>query len=357
MTKEIQNPDIKTIKTLTSSCLRTANHELRTVDNVIGEMVRAKAVMAPMSGVTDIPFRLMVRRYGCKFAFTEMIDVNGILYKNRKTYELMERIPEDLPLGVQIVGEDERKISYVAAFCEEKGFRVLDINAGCPARKVVTPGKGSALLKDPRKLASIVKRLVKERNIPITVKIRSGWSSDNPNYIEVAKALEDAGAASICMHSRTRDQFYRGKADHEATRLLKEAVRIPVFASGNIFSAQDAADAIAQTGCDGVFVARGALGNPWIFKNINDHFNGVPFEEKRGFEEIKDIMIEHFELCAEHCDERRMISRMYKHVTWYLKGYKGLNEVMKEYQALESLEEVNGFIERLALDGRHLCLS
>ncbi len=234
----------------------------------IAEMIRARVVLAPMSGVADIPFRLMARKFGCRFAFTEMVDVNGIINRNRKTLQLLEGVPGDSPLGVQVVGQDEDKILRAAEECQSKGFAVLDINAGCPARKITKAGKGSALLKEPRKLGRIVRKLTGALSIPVTVKIRSGWDERNRNYLEVAKLVEAEGASAICVHSRTSDQQYRGKADHEVTRAVKEAVNIPVFASGNIFTGRDVGDVIERTGCDAVFVARGSLVRPWLFSEI-----------------------------------------------------------------------------------------
>lgn len=323
----------------------------------IDEMVRARAVLAPMSGITDIPFRMMARKFGCRFAFTEMIDVNGIVYSNRKSFKLMDRACGDDPIGVQIVGADENKLLYVAQVCEEKGFDVLDINAGCPARKVVKSGKGSALLKDPVKIARIIRMIVSKLKIPVTVKIRSGWDEDSLNYLEVAKAAASEGASSICIHSRTREQMYKGKVRHDIAGAVKKAMDIPVFASGNIFTAQDAFDVYKDTGCDGVYIARGALGRPWIFSEINNMF----FSDGSGdvsfggplFVDIKKIMIDHFSICREYYEGKWLVSRMYKHVAWYLKGLKNLNEVMKEYRTVSDLASFIDFTDRLSLDERN----
>jgi len=316
-------------------------------------MIKARAILAPMAGVADIPFRLMARKFGCRFAFTEMIDSNGVAYNNKKTFQLMEKVSGDEPLGVQIVGEDPERLLNAAKLCEDRGFEVLDINAGCPARKVVSAGKGAALLKDPHKLSRIIGRIVGGVHMPVTVKIRSGWDEDNLNYLEVAKMIAGEGASAICVHPRTKDQMHKGRADHDIIRRVKEEVNIPVFASGNIFSARDAADVLANTGCDAVFVARGALGRPWIFREIYDHLGKNDRPAEASFDMIKETALEHFELCLQHYGEDRARSRMYKHVMWYMKKFKNIDAVMKRYRGVSGLSSFRDLMERLRLDERN----
>lgn len=317
-------------------------------------MLAARIVMAPMAGVTDVPFRLMVRKFGCRFAFTEMIDSSGMLYKNRRTAAMLSHPAEDSPLGVQISGEDADKFLYTAKICEEKGFDVVDVNAGCPSKKVVKGGKGAALLKDPSKLAAIVETLVKNLSIPVTVKIRSGWDEGTLNYTEVARVVERAGASAICIHPRTREQMYKGKAEHDAVREVKEAVKIPVFASGNIFSPEDVESVMARTGCDGVFIARGALGRPWIFNETYDYLTGKREPYWPLFEDIKAVALEHFVIAAgEYPNFVKARSRMYKQMCWYLKRYKGLNDIMKVYSKLQDVDGLRDFISRLELGNRN----
>lgn len=316
-------------------------------------MIEAKAVLAPMSGITDIPFRLMARKFGCRFAFTEMVDVNGIAYNNRKTLKYLSRVLGDEPLGVQIVGESSERLLFAAKMCEEKGFEVLDINAGCPARKVTKGGKGAALLKDIPKLAAIVGKIVKNLTIPVTVKIRSGWDEGSLNYMEAAKAVEAEGASAICIHTRTQREMYKGKADHTITAHLKSKIKIPVFASGNIFKPEDVKKILDDTGCDGVFIARGALGKPWIFRGIEAIFGGKDIFTPPGFDEIKRIMLEHFTLSIEHQGDVLARKKMYKHVTWYLKRFKNLNEIMRVYQKVEDLDSFKGFLDILKVDEKN----
>jgi len=331
---------------------------VKTMDNAIGKMIKAKAVLAPMAGVTDIPFRMMARKNGCAFAFTEMVDSSGVIYKNHKTFKLLERVPGDEPLGVQIVGEDEDKLLHVAKVCEDRGFGVIDLNAGCPVRKIVKQGKGSALLKNPAKLAAIVRTLVKSLSVPLTVKIRSGWGDDNLNYMEVARLLEGEGVSAICVHPRTKEAMHKGEVNYGIVGELKENLSIPVFASGNIFTALDAISVLENTGCDAVFVARGALGRPWIFKEINNALLGTPKEEVLPFCEVKKAMLKHFKLALQFYDEHLAASRMYKYITWYLRKRKNLDTVMKRYRSVRNLEDFEDFLSRLHMNEKnHLKLS
>jgi len=324
------------------------------ISDPIRGMVDARAVMAPMSGVTDVPFRLIMRKFGCRFAFTEMIDVNGIVYNNRKTLSMLERPEKDSPLGVQIVGENKEKIIHAAKVCEGKGFDLIDLNVGCPAPKVIKGGKGVALLKDLRKLAGIVRKLVKSVKLPVTVKIRSGWDRENLNYLEAAKMIETEGASAICIHPRSREQQYKGKPDHDMIREIVEAVDIPVFASGNMFKPQDIEEVISLTGCDGVFIARGVLGKPWIFRQIEEYSSGEEYSWDPSFDELKRIIMEHVSLSLKYYEERLAFSRMYKHICWYLKKYKNLNEIMKEYVRAREWGSFLIFMDKLRLEGNRL---
>jgi tRNA-dihydrouridine synthase B len=319
--------------------------------------LRARAVLSPMAGVTDVPFRLICRKFGCRFAFTEMVDVNGIAYRNIKTMKYLDMLPGDTPLGAQIVGRDEKKMLDAALLCQDRGFGVIDINAGCPARKVVKGGKGSALLRDPLLLGKIIGLLTSKLSSDVTVKIRSGWDEASVNYLEVARIAESEGAKAICVHPRTKDEMYRGSnISHEPTREVKQVVKIPVFASGNIFSADDACSVMETTGCDGVFVARGTLSRPWIFRDIERIFDGDSPAEEPGFEEVKLIMKEHFALAEDHYGRFMAVKRMYKHVTWYLKKYKNLNDVMNSYRLVKDIGTFREFLDRLSLDGRKMVL-
>jgi len=324
--------------------------------SIYGNLKHPYIMLAPLSGVTDVPFRLIARKFGCKFAFTEMVDVNGIHYNNVKTFKMFDRPKEDAPLGAQIVGQDEEKMLAAAKLCEDKGFRLVDINAGCPARKVVKGGKGSALLKDPKHLGNIIRRLTNELTIPVTVKIRSGWDKDSKNFMEVARIAQEEGAKAICIHTRTQNQMYKGKPEHDDARQIKEALSIPVIVSGNMFNPEDIKEVLDQTLCDGAMIARGVLGRPWIFKEVEDYLTSGSYENgDPTFQEIKETIKEHFMLCLDHYSKYLAFKRMYKHICWYLKPYRNLDSIMKEYSKVKTPEELFIFIDRLHLeDGRRM---
>ena len=319
----------------------------------VRQIIKAKAILAPMSGITDIPFRLMARKYGCEFAFTEMIDVNGIIYNNRKSFQLMDKVKGDEPLGVQLVGQDADKFLRVAKICEEKGFKLVDINAGCPARKVVTPGKGAALMRDPVKLSKIVKKLVKGLSIQVTVKMRSGWNDKSINFLEVAKAIQGEGADAVGIHVRTKEQMYKGEVRYDFISKLKNKIKIPVIASGNIFTAQDVKTVLENTGCDAVFVARGALGHPWIFDDIKKCLKNEEESYNPDFRDFKRIVKRHFLLSTKYYTFSIVKKKMYKHLTWYFKKHKGLNDIMKEYMEIEDTEEFEEFIKNLHVEEKN----
>ncbi len=318
---------------------------------MIEKMLKAGAVMAPMSGITDVPFRKMIGKFGCAFAFTEMVDVNSIYYKNRRSFRYMEISEDDPPLGIQIVGQDLNKIVPVAEFCQEKGFKLLDINAGCPARKVIKGGKGAALLKEPEKLGNIIKKLVKILRIPVTVKIRNGWDKQSINCLSVAKIVEDSGASALCIHPRTGDQMYKGIPDHAVIKQIKHDLGIPVFASGNMFDVGEVDKVINDTGCDGVFIARGALGRPWFFRDLKKYFNtGLKEDTVPDLEYIKQVMLEQFRYNVEFYGESLGQKRMYKHMCWFLKKRKNLDAIMKAFRKNENYEKARLFMEDIEED-------
>lgn len=321
-------------------------------NNPLAELIRVKAFMSPMSGVTDLPFRLLIQKYGCRFAFTEMIDANGLFYKNKKTFLMLNRDSDKITYGAQIAGEDEEKILAAGKVCEEHGFKLLELNAGCPVKKVVKDGKGSALLKTPKKLGSIVDRLVKELSIPVTVKIRSGWDDNNLNYLETAKILEGSGAGAICIHPRTRTQMYKGNPDHNITRAIKETVNIPVFASGNIFTVKDFSNTLNSTKCDGAAIARGALGRPWLFNEINDYLSGKQPRPEPSFKELKNIILEHVSLCMKYYEPEKIFQKMHKHMQWYLRPFKNRHPIMLKYTRIKYFDEFEIFLDNLELDNQ-----
>ena len=235
----------------------------------IGNVELKNAIaLAPMAGVTDLPFRLLCKEQGCGLMYTEMVSAKALLYKNRNTKPLLETRPEEEPVAVQLFGSDPEIMSEMALQLEEGPYAIIDVNMGCPVPKIVNNGEGSALMKDPKLAEQILTAMVKKLHKPVTVKFRKGFNDSNINAVEFAKMAESCGVAAVAVHGRTREQYYSGKADWDIIRQVKEAVSIPVWGNGDVFTPEDAKRMKEETGCDGIMVARGAKGNPWLFKRI-----------------------------------------------------------------------------------------
>ena len=315
----------------------------------ITEIIHAKVFLAPMAGVTDIPFRLIAHSFGCRFSFTEMIDVNGLAYNNAKTIRMLDQATGLPTPAVQIIGINETNIIKAALFCQEKGYNLLEFNAACPVKKIVKQGKGAALLKDLPRLKNIISNLVKELSVPVTVKIRSGWDNNHINCTAAARATAQAGARAVCIHPRTREQMYRGKADHQLTAAVKAAVDIPVFASGDIYHPGDVIRVMRETKCDAVAIARGAFGRPWLFAQIYQSLSGNNPAPNPPFEKIKTIIEQHLLLSVKFYGEKRGLLRMQKRILWYLKEYKNKQLIMEEYRKLTHPEQFRIFLENISL--------
>ena len=295
--------------------------------------------LAPMAGVTDLPFRKICRRYGCGVTCSEMVRAKGIYYKDKKTAGLMKLSEDEKPAAVQIFGSDPEIMGKAAPEAEEAGASFIDINMGCPAPKIVNNGDGSALMKNPRLAGEIVKAVTRAVSIPVTVKIRKGWDTDNA--VESAKILEANGAAAITVHGRTREQFYSGKADWEVIKNVKEAVNIPVIGNGDIFTPYDALKMLEVTGCDGVMVARGAQGNPFIFRQIEEL---IKTGEVTYFPSVREKLVqawEHTKMLVEEKGENRGIKEARKHIAWYIKGMKDSSAMKNRVFKAVSLEEID----------------
>lgn len=298
-------------------------------------------LLAPMAGITNLPARLVARDCGASLCFTEMVSINGLVREGKKSLELVEGTPEDRPLGVQIFGDDPQLMAEAARIVAPYGD-LIDINMGCPVRKVVNSGAGSALLRDPLRVRDIIRSTRRAVELPLTVKIRSGWQCGEENYLEIARIAEDEGCDAVTLHPRTRSQMFEGKADWDKIRILKESVKIPVIGSGDLFTGADVTGMLAETGCDAVMVARGGMGNPWIFREAAGAPAPTPAERLA-------VALRHMELFCEHQGEGIAVREMRKHFSWYAKGIPGAatfrNAVNRIDRKDELVELLHGFFQ------------
>ena len=315
---------------------------------VIGNVsLENNVILAPMAGVTDLPFRLLCKEQGAGLLCMEMVSAKAIMYGNKNTDKLMEIAPEEMPVSLQLFGSDPDIIAEMAAKIEEKPFAILDINMGCPVPKVVNNGEGSALMRDPKLAAEIVRKTSKAIQKPVTVKIRKGFDDEHVNAVEMAKYLEDAGAAAITVHGRTRQQYYSGEADWEIIRKVKEAVSIPVIGNGDVTGAESAERLLKETGCDGIMVGRAAQGNPWIFREIVAYLETGEKLQRPTTEEVKAMIRRHAKLQLKCKGEYIGIREMRKHVAWYIAGYPGAARLRKEVCAVEHFDELEDLLTRI----------
>jgi nifR3 family TIM-barrel protein len=278
-------------------------------------------VLAPLAGISDMPYRLMNRRFGCCFAFTEMISALSLVNDSRRTLRMLGSEPQDRPLGVQLVGSDPSVLTRAIEILKPFKFDVIDLNAACPARKVVGVDQGAALMKEPAKIEALLRAMVAAADVPVTIKIRSGWDISSQNAREVALRAQDAGVQAVFVHGRTRSQGYSGRVSYDVIAQVKQALTIPVIGSGDVFSAAHALEMLKQTGCDGITVARGALGNPWIVTEIECALAGEEAPPRPSPAAISTLMLEHLDMCVDLYGEIQGIKRFRKFFGWYTKGF------------------------------------
>lgn len=309
-------------------------------------------ILAPMAGVTDLPFRMLCKEQGCGLVCTEMVSAKAILYKNKNTKELLQVRQEERPVSVQLFGSDPEIVSAMAAQIEEGPYDIIDLNMGCPVPKVVGNGEGSALMKNPKLVEQLLSAMVKRLHKPVTVKFRKGFDDSSINAVEIARIAEACGVSAVAVHGRTREQYYSGKADWEIIRQVKQAVRIPVIGNGDIFSPEDAKRMLEETGCDGLMAARGARGNPWLFHRINHYLDAGELLPEPDAREICRMLLRHARLQIELKGELLGMKEMRKHVAWYTAGLPHSAAIRREANLIESYEELEELLtERLLESG------
>lgn len=300
-------------------------------------------VLAPMAGVTDLPFRLLCKEHGVGLVCMEMVSAKAIYYKNKNTEQLLEIYPQERPVSLQLFGSDADIIAEMAAKIEDRPFDILDFNMGCPVPKVVNNGEGSALMKNPKLVEEILTKLVRAVKKPVTVKIRKGFDEEHVNAVEIARIAESCGVAAVAVHGRTRQQYYSGHADWDIIRQVKEAVQIPVIGNGDLHTAEDVCHMKEHTGCDGFMIGRGAQGNPWIFEQILHKLETGEELPRPTVQEVTEMVLRHARLQVEIKGEYTGMREIRKHAAWYTAGYRNSSKLrgkINEVETIQQLEEL-----------------
>lgn len=305
-----------------------------------------KIILAPMAGICDLPFRLLCKEQGCDIVYTEMISAKGMYYNNKNSEPLLATDERERPVGVQIFGSEPLLMAEQAKRIEDRGYSFIDVNMGCPVPKIVNNKEGSALMNTPELVGEIVDALVSHCKLPITVKIRAGFTEENKNAPEVARIAEQAGVSAIAVHGRTRQQYYQGKADWDIIRQVKEAVNVPVIGNGDVCCGRDVLEIKKQTGCDSVMIGRAAKGNPWVFREIKHYLRTGEELERPSCAEIKEMILRHAEMMVSMKGEYTGIHEMRKHVAWYTQGLKDSAKLRAKINTVESYEELVSLIEK-----------
>jgi len=304
-------------------------------------------ILAPLAGITDSPFRRICRSQGAALTYTEMVSAKGLYYNSKNTENLLSMAPEEGPVGIQLFGAEPQMLAYAAKQLSDRSHVLIDINMGCPVPKVVKNGEGSALLKTPELAAECLRAVVAQAKKPVTVKMRIGFSQEYFDYKAFAFNMQEAGAKALAVHGRTREQFYTGKADYGKIKEIKEAIHIPVIGNGDVFSAEDALRLMDETKCDAVMIARGALGNPWIFRECNALWHGQSIPPRPEADEIINMIMMHLTLAVAQKGEYAAVREMRKHVSWYAKGIKNAAKLRQKLNSATTEEEMASMVHEL----------
>ena len=312
----------------------------------IGNVVLENNIfLAPMAGVTDLPFRILCKEMGCGLVYSEMVSAKGIFYGHENTTKLLTIEQRERPAAVQLFGSDPAIMAAMAKKIENYPIDILDVNMGCPAPKIVKNGEGSALTKNPSLVGQIIKAMVTAQKKPVTAKIRKGFDDNHINAVEIAKVAQENGAAAIAVHGRTREQYYSGKADWDSIKAVKDAVSIPVIGNGDVFTPQDAKALLEYTNCDAIMIGRAAQGNPWIFKRILHYLNtGEQLPEPTAEQKVEKALC-HARMLIDYKGEYIGIREMRKHISWYMKGIKGAAELRGKINQVISYNEMEQLLK------------
>lgn len=305
--------------------------------------------LAPMAGVTDMAYRILVHELGCPLVYTEMVSVNGINYRNERTLRMLRTDARERPLALQLFGNAPEAVARAAAYVESLGVAdVIDFNMGCPAPKIVKNGEGSALMREPKRAGEVLRALRRAVRLPVTLKIRKGWDEAHVNAVEIARLAEDAGVDAVAVHGRTREQFYSGQADWDIIRAVKQGVRIPVIANGDVRNAGDLSRILAATGADGVMIGRAAQGNPWLFRELATFVKTGETPAPPTAEEKRALILRHLDMLIETKGSHIGPREMRKHATWYTRGMKNSARLRELFNRAETREDFSSILEKLA---------